>query len=68
MTREPKLARYTIRRDAFGWSIIDAMTGQVACRDNVTLSGLSAEDADDLADGLSWLARRDQERLDDGRG
>jgi hypothetical protein len=68
MDREPKLARYTIRRDAFGWSVIDAMTGLVACRDNVTLSGLSVQDADDLADSLSWLARRDQERLDGGRG
>ena len=68
MDRRPKPARYTIRRDAFGWSVIDLMTGHVACRDNVTLSGLSVEDADDLADSLSWLARRAQERLDEGRG
>jgi len=33
-----------------------------SCRDRVTLTGLDAEDADDLADGLSWIARRDEER------
>ena len=62
-----KNARYTTRRDAFGWSVIDVMTGLVACRDSVTLTGLSAEDADDLADSLSWLERRDEERRN-GRG
>jgi hypothetical protein len=67
MDREPKTAGYTIRRDALGWSVIDVMTGKVACRDNVTLTGLDTEDADDLADGLSWIARRDEERRN-GRG
>ena len=62
-----KNARYTIRLDAFGWSVIDAVTGLVVCRDSVTLTGLSAEDADDLADGLSWIERRDEERRN-GRG
>ena len=62
MDREPKTARYTIRRDSLGWSVVDAMTGNVACRDKVTLIGLDAEDADDIADGLSWIARRDEER------
>jgi hypothetical protein len=57
-----KNARYTIRRDAFGWSVIDVTTGLVVCRDSVTLTGLSVQDADDLADSLSWLARRDEER------
>jgi hypothetical protein len=59
----PKYARYTIRRDAFGWSVIDVMTGLVVCRDSVTLTGLSVQD--DLADSLSWLARRDEERRDE---
>jgi len=62
MAREPKTARYTIRRDALGWSVIDAMTGKVAFWDRVTLTVLDAEDADDIADGLSWIARRDEER------
>ncbi|SDK42863.1 hypothetical protein [Bradyrhizobium ottawaense] len=64
MAHKPKYARYTIRRDTFGWSVIDVLTGLVACQDTVTLTGLSAEDADDLADSLSWLARRDEERRD----
>jgi hypothetical protein len=34
----------------------------------VTLSGLSAQDADELADNLSWLARRDEERFGGGNG
>lgn len=63
MDRQLKLDRYSIRRDAFGWSIIDTLTGQVACQDNVTLTGLSAQDADELAGQLSWLARRDQGSL-----
>ena len=64
MAREPKTARYTIRRDPFGWSVIDTLTGLVACREAVTLTGLSAEDADDVADAMSWIARRDEERRD----
>jgi len=62
MSRATKIARYRIRRNAFGWSVIDATTGLVVCRDSVTLTGLSAEDADDLADSLSWLERRGEER------
>jgi len=37
--------------------------GKVACRDGVTLTGLTLVEADDLADTTSWLARRrDKER------
>lgn len=55
----PMPARYTIRRDALGWSVIDVFTGQVACRDNVTLTGFSSrKKADDLAKALSWLYRK----------
>lgn len=38
--------------------MVDGLTGQVACRDNVTLTGLAMEEADDLADALSWLYRK----------
>jgi len=30
MDREPKTARYTIRRDALGWSVIDAVVSSSA--------------------------------------
>jgi hypothetical protein len=50
----PEPSRYTIRRDAFGWSVIDTHTGRVAERNNVTLTGLGAEEADDAANALSW--------------
>ena len=58
MSIEQKLARYTIRNDRLGWSVIDTVTGNVACREGVTLTGLTLVEADDLADAMSWLARR----------
>jgi hypothetical protein len=32
MSRVTQIARYSIRRNAFGWSVIDATTGLVVCR------------------------------------
>jgi hypothetical protein len=57
----PKPTRYGIRKDTFGWSVIDHLTGLVAEHERVTLTGLTVQDADDLADSLSYLARRDNQ-------
>jgi hypothetical protein len=57
----PKPARHGIRKDTFGWSVIDHLTGLVAEHERVTLTGLTVQDADDLADSLSYLARRDNQ-------
>ena len=46
-------ARYAIRKDAFGWTVIDTSTDTVATHEGVTLTGLDVSTADDLADLLS---------------
>jgi hypothetical protein len=46
-------ARYTIRKDAFGWTVLDASTDTVATHEGVTLTGLDVSAADDLANLLS---------------
>jgi hypothetical protein len=56
-----KPARYGIRKDPFGWSVIDQLTSLVAEHERVTLTGLTVQDADDLADSLSYLARRNNQ-------
>ncbi len=39
----PDHDRFAIRRDVFGWTVFDVITGHVAIHDNVTLTGLTAE-------------------------
>jgi hypothetical protein len=46
-------ARYAIRKDALGWTVIDTSTDTVATYEGVTLTGLDLSAADDLADLLS---------------
>ena len=46
-------ARYTIRKDAFGWTVVDTSTDTVATYEGVTLTGFDVSTADDLADLLS---------------
>ena len=58
--------RYLIRRDALGWTVVDAMTRQVAYRGNVTLTGLALQEADFWADAMSWL-HREENRPQNGR-
>ena len=48
-------ARYDIKPDDSGWTVYDTATSQAAAVNGVTQSGLSLEDADDLADLLNRL-------------
>jgi hypothetical protein len=48
-------ARYDIRPDPDGWTVYDTVTGSPTAVKDVTQTGLSLEDADDLADLLNRL-------------
>lgn len=48
-------ARYDIRKDPGGWTVLDTLTGQPAFLNNTPQTGLPLADADDLADLLSKL-------------
>lgn len=56
--------RYEVRRDLAGpgWTVYDVSTGEPAEWKGVQQVGLSAEDADDLADLLNHLDRRGRSR------
>lgn len=46
---------YDIRPDSDGWTVYDITTGLPAAVNTVSQTGLSVEDADDLADLLNRL-------------
>ena len=48
-------ARYNIKPDGNGWTVYDTTTRLAAEVNGVLQSGLSVEDADDLADLLNRL-------------
>ena len=48
-------ARYDIHHDPDGWTVYDTTTGLPAAVNGVNQTGLSVEDADDLADLLNRL-------------
>jgi hypothetical protein len=57
------IARYDIRPHGVGrWMVFDTMTGSPAVANGVWLTDLSFEDADDLADALSQLHGKDDNR------
>ncbi len=48
-------ARYNIKSDGTRWTVFDSITGQPAEVNGFIQVGLSADDADDLADLLNRL-------------
>lgn len=49
-------ARYDIRHDADGdWSVIDALTAETVQVNDIPQTGLTLDNADDLADLLNTL-------------
>ena len=58
--------RYAIRKDAFGWTVVDMSTDTVATHEGVTLTGFDVSTADDLADLLSLQHLRTTEGAPSG--
>ena len=59
----PYTALYTIEKRDDGWAVIDVRTGVAAVENGVQLTGMSHEEADDLADLLTnreWKAETAQ--------
>ena len=54
-----KLARYDLREDPQGgWSVYDIWTGQVAMLAGVAQEGLEIQDADEIAEWLTYMSDR----------
>jgi hypothetical protein len=51
-------ARYDLRQDSEGWTVFDIWTGEAAVIHFVPQTGLEIQDADELAELLTWLADR----------
>jgi hypothetical protein len=57
-------SRYDIRHDADGdWSVIDSRTAETVQVNDVPQTGLTLDDADDLADLLNMLDSEIPERV-----
>jgi hypothetical protein len=52
------LARYDIRPDSEGWTVFDVWTGRPVVIEQVRMSGLELDYAEDVADLLTLRARR----------
>ena len=50
--------RYDIREDREGWTVFDLFTGEPVVISDVPQTGLDIQDADELAELLTWLADR----------
>jgi hypothetical protein len=51
-----RLARYDLRKDPRGWTVVDVWTGQPVMIDDLPLIGLEVQDADEVAEWLTWFA------------
>lgn len=49
-------ARYDLREDSEGWTVYDLWTGAPVAINEVLQIGLDIQDADELAEALTWLA------------
>jgi len=55
--------RFEMRKVATGWAVFEKGTGEVARVNDVPLTGLSLDDADDLVDLLNRLERQRPARV-----
>jgi hypothetical protein len=53
-----KLARYDLREDAEGWTVYDVWTGEPAVIALVPQTGLDVQDADEIAEWLTYMSDR----------
>lgn len=51
-------ARYDLREDETGWTVFDLWTGLPVIIDHDPLVGLDVQDADEIAEWLTWFADR----------
>jgi hypothetical protein len=52
------IARYDLREDQNGWTVFDIWTGQPVIIRGMPQVGLDIQDADELAEALTWQADR----------
>ena len=52
------IARYDLREDDHGWTVFDMWTGVPVVYRGMPQIGLDIQDADELAEALTWLADR----------
>lgn len=50
------IARYDLREDLEGYTVFDVWTGAPVIIKGVPQVGLEVQDADELAEALTWLA------------
>jgi hypothetical protein len=50
------IARYDLREDTFGWTVFDIWTGKPVIVHDTPQVGLEIQDADELAEALTWLS------------
>jgi len=51
-------ARYDLREDSEGWTVFDVWTGEPVVVDMAVQTGLDIQDADELAEWLTWFSDR----------
>jgi len=51
-----KIARYDLQEDEHGWTVVDVWTGATVIIHGVPQVGLDVQDADELAEALTWLS------------
>lgn len=52
------IARYDLRKDREGYTVFDVWTGAPVIIKGMPQVGLEVQDADELAEALTWLADR----------
>jgi hypothetical protein len=57
------IARYDLREDRTGWTVFDIATGAPVIYWGMPQVGLDVQDADEVAEALSWLADRDDQQV-----
>jgi hypothetical protein len=57
------IGRYDLREDHHGWTVFDIWTAAPVIIRETPQVGLDIQDADELAEALTWLADRGERRV-----